>query len=171
MAVMKLRRVPRIASQTSPVTPSIMLLIGTVVAACSTTGTASSAGPSARIPGQSAGAPDSSALASASALDSDALPPGRTVTLADDGATFTLAMGDRLLLRLGTEYDWTVSPADPSIIDRVRNVSVIVGAQGVYEAGAAGRTTLTAIGDPPCRKSTPACGQPSRLFRIEVVVR
>ena len=160
MAVMTLRHVPGIAWQASPVTALVMLLIGAVVVACSTTGTTSSPAPAS-----------ASATASASALASDAPPPGRTVTLADDGATITLAMGDRLLLRLGTEYDWTVSSADPSIIDRVRNVTVIVGAQGVYEAGAAGRTTLTAIGDPPCRKSTPACGQPSRLFRIEVVVR
>ena len=93
------------------------------------------------------------------------------MTLADDGTTVTLAVGERFLLNLGSEFDWSVSIADSAIVDRVRNVSVIAGAQGLYEARAPGRTTLSATGDPPCRKSTPPCAAPSRLFGVDLVVR
>jgi len=82
-----------------------------------------------------------------------------------------LAVGERILVALGQGFDWTIVIADPSIVDRVRNVTVIAGAQGLYEAKAAGRTTLTATGDPPCRKTNPPCGAPSRLVTIDLVVQ
>ena len=93
------------------------------------------------------------------------------MTLADDRTTVELALGERFLLNLGADFDWTVTIADPAVVDRVRNVSVIAGAQGLYEARAAGRTTLTATGDPLCRRSTPPCAAPSRLFQVDIVVR
>jgi hypothetical protein len=95
---------------------------------------------------------------------------GRTVTLTDDGSTINLAVGDRFLLNLGAAFDWSLTIADPSVVARVPNISVIAGAQGVFEAKAPGRTTLAATGDPPCRKSTPPCAAPSRAFRVEIVV-
>lgn len=100
-----------------------------------------------------------------------ATPPGGAITLADNGGTFTLAVGDEFVLQLGTEFDWTVNDVDQSVISRVRNITVIKGAQGVYRAVGAGRTTLTATGDPPCRKLTPACAAPSILFRVNLIVR
>ena len=93
-----------------------------------------------------------------------------SVTLADDRSTITLAVGERFLLILGADFDWTIAIADPAILARVP-ISVIRGAQGVYEALASGRTTLSAIGDPTCRKSTPPCAAPSRSFQVDVVVR
>jgi hypothetical protein len=102
---------------------------------------------------------------------SSPVPAGRSVTLADDGSTITLAIGQRFLLNLGAGFDWTVAIADPSVVGRVLNISVIVGSQGVFEARSRGRTKLSAVGDPPCRKSTPPCGAPSRLFQVDVVVR
>ncbi len=94
-----------------------------------------------------------------------------TVTLADDGQTLRLHPGQRFLLNLGEGYDWTVIPADPEIVSRVVNVQTIRGSQGLYEAHKPGRTTLTATGDPPCRKVKPPCTIPSRLFRLQVVVQ
>ncbi len=94
----------------------------------------------------------------------------RSVTLADDGQTITLHVGDRFLLDLGEGFDWQVNVADPTIVSRVVNVLVIRGAQGIDEAKQPGTTTLTATGDPPCRKAQPPCGAPSRLFRIRVTV-
>lgn len=95
----------------------------------------------------------------------------RTVTLADDGQTIELQLGERFLLDLGSDFDWTVSVADQDIVSRVIGILVIRGAQGLYQARQPGHTTLTAIGDPPCRKAQPACGMPSRLFQIDIVVR
>ncbi|HEX9015979.1 MAG TPA: hypothetical protein VF960_08290 [Chloroflexota bacterium] len=93
-----------------------------------------------------------------------------SVTLADDGKTIALHPGDRFLLNLGDSYDWSVTVADPAVVSRVVNVLVVRGAQGIYEAGKPGATTLTATGDPPCRKAQPACGAPSRLFRVQITV-
>ena len=95
----------------------------------------------------------------------------RTVTLADQGNTITLHPGDRFLLSLGEGYDWTVNVADPSTVSRVVNILVVRGAQGVYEARRQGQTTLSAVGDPPCRKSIPPCMLPSRVFRVTIAVQ
>lgn len=64
-----------------------------------------------------------------------------------------------------------MSVADPMIVSRVVNVLVIRGAQGIYEAKQPGTTTLTATGDPPCRKVQPPCMLPSRIFRVQITVR
>ena len=95
----------------------------------------------------------------------------REVTLADKDATVEMKVGDRFLLNLGDFYDWSLNVADTSILDRVKNIAVIKGAQGVYEALKPGRTTLSATGDPACRKSTPPCAAPSILFEVTVVVK
>jgi hypothetical protein len=78
--------------------------------------------------------------------------------------------GERFLLNLGDVFVWQVTPADPTILSRVVNVLTIRGSQGLYEAHRAGRTELTATGDPACRQSQPPCAAPSRLFRVQVVV-
>lgn len=95
----------------------------------------------------------------------------RTVTLEDDGGTVRLQAGERFLLKLGEDYDWTVTVADQTIVSRVMNVMVVRGAQGLYEAQKPGTTTLTASGDPVCRQSQPPCAMPSRLFEITVVAK
>jgi hypothetical protein len=95
----------------------------------------------------------------------------QTVTLDNNGQTITLSVGERFLLKLGEEYDWTVTVADPSIVSRVVNITVVRGAQGVYEAHKPGSTTLTASGDPVCRQAQPPCGMPSILFEITMVVQ
>ncbi len=94
-----------------------------------------------------------------------------SVTLGDNGKTVNLHVGDRFLLALGTGYDWTANVADQAIVSRVVNVTVVQGGQGVYEAKKIGSTTLTATGEPPCRKVQPPCGLPSRTFKIQIVVR
>jgi carboxyl-terminal processing protease len=94
----------------------------------------------------------------------------QTVTLEEDGGTILLKPGDRFLLRLGQEYDWTVNVADPSIVSRVVDVTVVQGAQGLYEAHKAGTASLSATGDPVCRQAQPPCAAPSRSFKIDIVV-
>jgi hypothetical protein len=93
-----------------------------------------------------------------------------SVTLADESKTIKLKVGQRFLLNLGSDYDWTPTVADQSIVSRVLGITVIRGAQGVYEAHAPGATMLTASGDPTCRQSKPACSLPSRSFEVTIVV-
>jgi predicted small lipoprotein YifL len=95
----------------------------------------------------------------------------KTVTLSDDGQTITLRVGESFLLKLGEDYNWTATVDDQTIVSRAKNIAVIRGAQGVYDALRVGKTNLTAVGDPPCRQANPPCEQPSRVFKIQIVVQ
>jgi carboxyl-terminal processing protease len=95
----------------------------------------------------------------------------QTVTLNDEGRMITMKVGESFLLKLGEEYDWTVTIANQTILSRAKNVMVVRGAQGLYEASKTGNTTLAATGDPVCRQSQPSCAMPSRLFEIKVEVQ
>ena len=109
---------------------------------------------------------DGSAIA---ASPSQAPAPSRTVTRADDGKTLSLAVGERFLLDLGDEFNWTVAIADQSVVRRVPGILVVQGAQGIYEAQRAGETALTATGTFNCPPQQP-CPQIAALFRLQIVV-
>jgi hypothetical protein len=95
----------------------------------------------------------------------------KTITIDDRGKTINLAVGENFLLQLGDGYTWDISISDESVISRVKNITVIKGAQGVYTALKPGTATLTATGDPLCRQSKPACGMPSILFEVTLDVK
>ncbi len=97
-------------------------------------------------------------------------PGALTVTLADNGKTITMTNGQTFLLNLGADYDWAVDVADQSVLSRVPNITVIRGAQGVYQARRAGTTTLAAQGKVICPPSQ-VCPQVIVDFRIQVVVK
>jgi hypothetical protein len=98
-------------------------------------------------------------------------PAPAVITLADNGNTFLLHPGESFLLELGNMLIWTVEIDNTEVLSRVKNLAVIVGAQGVYVANRLGQATLSAVGDPACRKSNPPCMAPSMIFRIVVVVQ
>jgi predicted secreted protein len=104
------------------------------------------------------------------AMPTRAAPSGRIITLDDNGKNITLQVNETFLLKLGEEYDWNITIDDQAVLSRKVNVLVVRGAQGVYEAHKPGHATLTAVGDPPCRRATPPCAAPSRLFSLNVVV-
>ena len=104
------------------------------------------------------------------AMPTRTAPSGRIITLDDNGKTITLQVNETFLLKLGEEYDWNITIDDQTVLSRKVNVLVVRGAQGVYEAHKPGRATLTAVGDPPCRRAKPPCAAPSRLFNLNVVV-
>jgi len=95
---------------------------------------------------------------------------GVTVTLADNGKTITLKQGERLLLKLGDEYTWDLTISDMNVLSRVKNVMVIRGAQGLYDAAQRGTSVIRAQGDPTCLSEKPACGMPSVSFEATVIV-
>jgi len=121
--------------------------------------------PPTRAPRPSAAAPVASPAGVVSAL------PSATVTLADDGGTTTLQPGQRVLVNLGGEFDWSLHVDDETIASRVAGVNVGPVAQAIYQANRVGQTVLSATGDPACRKAQPACAQPSRTFKVTIVVR
>lgn len=95
----------------------------------------------------------------------------RMVTLADDGQTITLFPGASFLLSLGNDLDWRVQVGDETILRFDPNAAAPAESQGVYVAGQAGRTMLTATGDPKCARAIPRCLAPSRAFRVEIIVK
>jgi len=99
-------------------------------------------------------------------------PPGGglIVGLQDQGRTVIMHVGDRFLLQLGEVFDWTVTSSDDTVVGRVVNITVIRGAQGLYEGRKPGEATINAIGDPLCRSSKPACMLPSVSYTIHVQV-
>lgn len=97
-------------------------------------------------------------------------PEGKIITLDDNDKTTTLQVNETFLLKLGESYDWNITIDDQTIVSRVVNVLVVKGAQGIYRAHKPGSATLTAAGDPICRKTTPPCQAPSVLFKLNIVV-
>ena len=72
------------------------------------------------------------------------------VTIADNGTTMHLAVGQQFTLSLGDGEDWMVKVADEQVVQHVTGVALPAGAQGVYEARTPGATVLSAVGSPHC---------------------
>lgn len=94
----------------------------------------------------------------------------KTVTYADNGQTISLRVGDSFLLKLGADFDWTATVADPTVLSRVANLAVVQGAQGVYTAKKTGETTLSAIGVIVC-PPLKFCPALEVSFKLHVVVQ
>ena len=99
------------------------------------------------------------------------LSTARNITLADDGQTLGFQVGQNFLLFLGINDNWSATVADPAVADRIPDVFVIRGAQGLFQARQPGHTTLTATGDPACRQEQPPCAVPSMVFDVQIVVQ
>jgi hypothetical protein len=84
-------------------------------------------------------------------------------TMADNGKTFVMNIGDKLRINLDYGYGWsTISDFNPAIL---------MGAADGYFALASGTSTLTMTGDPVCHNLTPPCLMPSILYTITVIVQ
>lgn len=95
-----------------------------------------------------------------------------TVTLADNGGTITIRVGQSFLLYLSQAgMDWMVSIEDESVVNRMKDATPPEGAQGYFTGLKPGKTTLMAVGDAPCRQVEPPCMMPSMLFQVEIVVQ
>jgi len=91
-----------------------------------------------------AGAPPTSTQAPASAQTITILPE-------DNGQTFNIQAGDRVVVKLGTDLNWTVDLDPTGILVPVPGVGTLVrGVQGIYQAVQPGTVVLTASGRPNC---------------------
>src|SRR5579884_3410248 len=79
-----------------------------------------------------------------------------TLTQSDNGSTITVAIGDTVTLRLGTDLDWSnsVMLSNPGVL-RLQPFALVRGVQGVWRAVAAGQTTISATGKPICAQGSP----------------
>lgn len=90
-----------------------------------------------------------------------------TITLNDNGRTFTYKVGDSFTLNLGAGiYDWEIAMDDTVF----RFTAGEGDLQGTLEALKTGTILLTAIGNPKCLKSNPPCKIPTVLFKVTLIV-
>ena len=94
----------------------------------------------------------------------------KTITQENNNQTIELNVGDTFLLKLGEDHMWNVEIDNDDVVSRVKNIAVIRGAQGIYEAKMPGSATLSASGDLPCREEVPSCAAPTILFKIQINV-
>jgi hypothetical protein len=102
-------------------------------------------------------------------------PPGQpttvTVTEADSGKSYTLHRGDRLVVQLQSSgYEWTEPASSNDTVLHRTGGSGGTSASATFSATAGGTADVTSTGDLPCRKATPPCMAPSRLFQVSVTV-
>jgi hypothetical protein len=93
-----------------------------------------------------------------------------TITMHDNGETFTFQVGERFLLDLGDNLGWQWQFDNPGIVSQVPNSTTTKGSQVWFQAEQPGETTLTARGDPRCRKMQPPCMAPSFAFQVHIIV-
>lgn len=96
---------------------------------------------------------------------------GQIITFDNAGRTIRLTVGERFLLFLEKSgYEFSPEVLDTSVLRKVDDIDIVSGSQGVFEAVKAGSTKLTALGELPCHKSTPACLAPALFFELNIVV-
>jgi hypothetical protein len=97
---------------------------------------------------------------------------GLTINFTDLGKTFTIAVGEKiqLLLKQASYSFWTPSVQDNSVLTKVQDADQAPGGQGVFQGLKRGTTKLQAAGD-ACAPNLPiACGLPTILFEVTIVV-
>lgn len=89
----------------------------------------------------------------------------QVVTMNDQLGTIQSSVGNRIALKLGNGYVWTMATST--------NASVLkpsAGNKNRFDAVSVGQANVTVTGDPQCRLSAPACATPSIQFRVTVNV-
>lgn len=92
----------------------------------------------------------------------------RTVTQADNGKTVHVKQGSRIVVSLGEDV-WTLTMTPMNIINRIKNIMVMRGSQGVYTADNVGTTVLAGEGRPNC-DGKEMCAQYIIAFKTTIVV-
>ncbi len=98
--------------------------------------------------------------------------PGRTITItpADNGQTFNINVGDRVIVKMGDTLQWTVNLDPQGILIPVPGVGTLQrGVQGIYVAVKTGTVTLTALGRPICNSTGP-CPQFIQFVQVKIIV-
>jgi hypothetical protein len=92
-----------------------------------------------------------------------------TVTQADSGHHYVLAVGDLLTLRLRTSpLVWTTATSsDPRVLVQLSEMNPVAG-YFVFRALASGSARVSSVGNPSCY---PQCLMPSRLYFVTVTVQ
>ncbi len=143
----------------NPPTPSAIPLSPTSSVASTTASNAPTLPSTALTPSTTA-TPDTTTTSSS----------GQTITVADNGKTIPLNVGDLATLALDAGYVWQVQIDDPSVLAYTPSPPP-GGGKGSLRALAPGHATLNGIGTPACYNAVPRCLMPSRAFQVQFVVQ
>src|SRR5450759_1892266 len=91
-----------------------------------------------------------------------------TITLANNNQSIILQVGQRFLLQLDDSNRWNVNIDNQDVISRLVNISVVKGAQGVYEAHKTGNALLSAVGTPVCDPTQGVCSHLAIGFALQI---
>jgi hypothetical protein len=96
-------------------------------------------------------------------------PITRVLTQAQSGRSYSLRVGDLLIVNLSgpASYSWTPSVSSDQAVLLRWSVSSGRSTHAIFVAGAAGRSRVTAVDNPKCY---PQCASPSRPFSVTVTV-
>lgn len=94
-----------------------------------------------------------------------------TITLANNNQSITLQVGQRFLLQLGDSNRWNVNIDNQDVVSRLVNISVVKGAQGVYEAHRTGNALLSAVGTAVCDPTQGVCSHLAIGFALQITVQ
>lgn len=96
----------------------------------------------------------------------------RELTQAEYRAAVIMSVGDTVALKLGeAPPEWEVTVTDGGVLGRVIGITVVRGAQGIWEAKAPGTATVRAVGWFPCQRHVPQCKIASPVWEATVVVQ
>jgi hypothetical protein len=156
---------------------------GTGLAVASRSGSGYAAGASGRLAGSAAASP--AVIVTVPAVPGDAsagsaTPTGaivsnrRTLTVADDGATVRLRVGQVVAVALVPDGGTWDAPRASG--DAVRRASSSGGypslrpARAIFRALRTGQSVITSLTDAQCLHSQPSCEIPQRLWQVLVIV-
>jgi hypothetical protein len=92
-----------------------------------------------------------------------------TVTRQDDRKTITASVGERILVRLGSDFRWRLDMPDPSILSPL-SATLAEGSQALFVAVRPATLELLATGTANCLPGS-ACPLFALPFKVELVIR
>lgn len=145
----------------------LFVVLALVLAGCSSAGSETAAPAPAGGAGNQQAAPTSGGDTGAAAAQS-----GDQVVITKDnqGKTVEMTVGQKLLVKLGEDYDWRVDVTPAFLLSQVSDAQLNKGEQGMYEAKMNGQATVQATGSPVCAKAEPACKDPNVQFNVSIKI-
>lgn len=143
----------------------LFVVLALVLAGCSSAG-GETAAPAGGAGNQQAAPTSGGDTGAAAAQSGDQV----VITKDNQGKTVEMTVGQKLLVKLGEDYDWRVDVTPAFLLSQVSDAQLNKGEQGMYEAKMNGQATVQATGSPVCAKAEPACKDPNVQFNVSIKI-
>ncbi len=92
------------------------------------------------------------------------------ITLDSAGKTIDMKNGQKIMVKLGEDYNWEIDVTPDLIVGQVKDATLDKGVQGVYQAKMVGKAVIQATGKPACAKDNPPCTKGNQQFTVNLTV-